>query len=325
MATSWLRPLHVNKGKTIAQTIADRTNYAMNHDKTEGGRLVVGYACDPRTVDEEFLLSKREYEYITGRDQGDKNILAYHLRQSFKPGEITPQQAQEASYELAMRFTKGKHAFIVAIHTDREHIHSAIVFNSTNLDHTGKFNNFRNSTFAVRRLSDLICAERGLSVIKNPKPSKGRNYGEWLGDAKPASWKEKICRKIDEVLPDCDTFEDFISALKADGYKVRDNRKHLSLCAPGQGRAWRLDSLGEQYSEAAIRERLGKVRTVSDGGAGGTQIRVNLLIDIQAKIREGKGEGYERWAWIFNLKEAAKTLLFLQENGIDSYDDLVKK
>ena len=325
VATSWLRPLHVNKGKTIAQTISDRISYAMNPDKTQGGMFVVGYACDPRTVDEEFLLSKREYEYITGRDQGDKNILAYHLRQSFKPGEITPQQAQEVSYELAMRWTRGKHAFIVAIHTDREHIHSAIIYNSTTLDCTGKFNNFKDSSLALRRLSDLICAERGFSIIDNPKPSKGRNYGEWLGDAKPLCWKEKLRNKIDEVLPECDTFESFLSALKADGYKVRDNRKHVSVCAPGQGRPWRLDSLGEQYTEEAIRERLGKVRVVSDGGAGGGQIRVNLLIDIQAKIREGKGPGYEHWARIFNIKQAAKTLLFLKENQIDSYDDLVKK
>jgi len=325
LATTFLVPLHVNKGKTIAQTITDRVQYAMNPDKTEDGELVIGYACDPRTVDEEFLLSKREYAYITGRDQGKNNVLAYHMRQSFKPGEITPQEAQEAGYELAMRFTKGNHAFIVAIHTDREHIHSAIVFNSTTLDCTRKFRNFKNSSFAVRRLSDLICAERGLSVIDNPKPSKGRNYGEWLGDAKPTSWKEKIQHKIDEVLPDCSIFDDFIAAMRAAGFAVRDNRKEISICAPGQKKPWRLKSLGENYSEDAIRERLGRVRTVSDSGAGGGQIRVNLLIDIQAKIRGGKGPGYEQWAQIFNIKQAAKTLLFLKEQGIDSYDDLAKK
>ena len=324
MAVTWLKPLHINKGKNIMQTIGERIDYAENPEKTNGGELVKSYACDPRTVDEEFFLAKKDYEYLTGRDNDRKNILAYHIRQSFKPGEITPQEAQEVGYELAMRFTKGKHAFIVAVHTDRKHIHCHIIFNSTTLDYTKKFNNFFGSSFAVRRLSDLICAEHGLSVINNPKPSKGKNYAEWLGN-KPLSWQEKLRRKIDEVLPVCSTFEDFLTAMKSAGYIVNDKRKYTTFLAPEQKRPTRLKSLGKNYTEAEIRERLGMVKTVASSGAGGSHTRVNLLIDIQAKIREGKGKGYEQWARIFNLKEAAKTLLFLKENGIDSYDDLVKK
>lgn len=325
MAATWIKPLHINKGKTIAQTITDRTDYAQNPNKTEQGELVIGYACDPHTADEEFFLAKREYEYITGRNQGKKNILAYHIRQSFKPGEITPQEASEVGYELAARFTKGKHAYIVAVHTDRKHIHCHIVINSTTLDCTGKFDNFFGSTFAVWRLSDLICAEHGLSVIENPKPSKGRDYGDWLGADKPLSWQEKLRLKIDEVLPTCSTFEDFIAAMKAAGYAVKDNRKYISLCAPEQKRPTRLKTLGENYTEAAIRERLAGTKIIASSGAGGGHMRVNLLIDIQAKIREGKGDGYEQWVRIFNLKQAAKTLIFLKENGINSYEDLVKK
>ncbi len=325
MATTWIRSLRINKGKSIAQTLADRTDYAENHSKTQDGELIAGYACDPRSADEEFLLAKREYEHITGRNNGIKNVLAYHVRQSFKPGEISPREALETGYELAMRWTKGRHAFIVAVHTDRQHIHCHVVYNSTNLDCTGKFNNFIGSTFALRRLSDLICLERGLSVIEEPKPSKGRTYGEWLGEDKPVSWQEQIRQKIDEVLPACTTFEEFLATMKAAGFKVKDKRRDISLCAPGQGRAWRLKKLGENYTEATIRERIGKERTVAAGGAGGGQVRVGLLIDIQAKLREGKGAGYEQWAHIFNIKQAAKTLLFLKENGIDSYDDLVKK
>ena len=324
MAVTWLKPLHINKDKNIMQTIGERIDYAENPEKTNGGELVKSYACDPRTVDEEFFLAKKDYEYLTGRDNDRKNILAYHIRQSFKPGEITPQEAQEVGYELAMRFTKGKHAFIVAVHTDRKHIHCHIIFNSTTLDYTKKFNNFFGSSFAVRRLSDLICAEHGLSVIKNPKPSKGKNYADWLGN-KPLSWQEKLRRKIDEVLPVCSTFEDFLSAMKTAGYIVNDKRKYISLRAPEQKRPTRLKPLGRNYSEAEICERLGMVKTVGSSGASGNHTRVSLLIDIQAKIREGKGKGYEQWVRIFNLKEAAKTLLFLKENGIDSYDDLVKK
>jgi len=327
----------MRKDRSILQAITGRTGYAMNPEKTEDGLLVRGYACDPRTVDEEFMLTKREYEKNTGRDNGKKNIILYHLRQSFKPGEITMQEALDVGYETAMRWLKGRHAFIVCVHTDRDHLHCAIVYNSTNLDATGKFNNFRNSSFALRRLSDLICAEHGLSIIENPKPSKGKNYAKWLGTKEP-SWQEKLRRKIDDVLPSCAAFTDFIAAMKVSGYTVNENRKHITFLAPGQKKPTRLDTLKGDYTEAAIRERLVGTRTVSSSGAGGQldaaivhsyitnePIKINLLIDIQAKIREGKGEGYERWARIFNLKESARTLLFLKENGIDSYDDLVEK
>ena len=336
MAATWLKPIHIRKDRTILQSITGRTGYAMNPEKTEDGLLVRGYACDPRTVDEEFALAKRDYEDNTGRNNGDKNVILYHLRQSFKPGEITSEEALDVGYETAMRWLKGKHAFIVCVHTDQKHLHCAIVYNSVNLDCDGKFNNFKNSSFAVRRLSDLVCAEHGLSVIENPKPSKGRNYAEWLGNKEP-SWQEKLRRKIDEVLPACLSFADFLAAMRAADYIINDKRKHITFTAPGQKKPTRLDTLKGDYTEEAIRERLGMVRTVAGSGAGGSRDvtprdriereppKVSLLIDIQAKIREGKGAGYERWARIFNLKESARTLLFLKENGIDSYDDLVKK
>jgi hypothetical protein len=300
MAATWLRPLHVNKGKSIARTLGLRTEYAKNPDKTEGGELVAGYECDPRSVDEEFMLAKREYDYITGRSQGDRNVLAYHTRISFKPGEITPQEALNVGYETATRFTKGKHAFVIGVHTDRKHIHCHIVFNSTTLDCTRKFKNFWNSSFALRRLSDIICAEHGLSVIENPKPSKGRDYGEWPGDDKPLSHKESVKRKIDELAPSCSSFEDLLAKLKADGYEVNAKRKYVSVRAPGWGKNLRLDSLNGDYTEATIRARIGKAKVITDGGDSGTMKRadaprqksVSLLIDIQAKIREGKGAGY---------------------------------
>jgi hypothetical protein len=324
MAATWLKPLHVRKDRTILQSIMGRTAYAMNQEKMEGGVPVIGYACDPRTVDEEFMLQKREYEYVTGRSQGKRDVIGYHMRVSFKPGEITAQEARDVGYELAMRFTGGRHSFIVAVHTDRRHVHCAIVFNSTAIDCKGKFNNFFRSSYAVRRLSDIICAEHGLSIIENPKPSKGKNYAEWLGNKEP-SWQEKLRRKIDEVLPTCSSFEDFLAAMKNAGHVVGDKRKHITMLAPGQKKPTRLDTLGGDHTEAAIRERLAGTRVIATGGASGIRARFGLLIDIQAKIREGKGEGYEHWARIFNLKEAAKTLIFLKENGIDSYDDVVAK
>jgi hypothetical protein len=171
----------------------------------------------------------------------------------------------------------------------------------------------------------LICAEHGLSVIENPNPSPGRDYGEWLGDKKPLSHKDILKQKVDEILPNCISFEDFLEKLKADGYAVNDKKKHVSIKAPDWGNPLRFDTIGGDYSEAAIRERLLGRRVIKVGNNSGSDTRVSLLVDIQAKIRVGKGAGYVQWLKIFNLKQAAKTLVFLQENGIDSYEDLQKK
>ena len=141
MAATRLIAMHAGKGKTVSKSIKDRTDYAKNDEKTEEGKWISSYECTPETVDEEFMLSKQEYLRITGR-QPKGDIIAYQIRQSFKPGEITPEEANRVGYETAMRFTKGNHAFIVATHTDREHIHNHVIFNSTTLDCTRKFRDF---------------------------------------------------------------------------------------------------------------------------------------------------------------------------------------
>ena len=174
MAATRLIALHKNKGKSVAACLKSRTDYVQNPDKTEQGELVSCYECSPLTVDEEFMLSKRQYELATGRRQ-KSDIIAYQIRQSFKPGEITAEEANNVGYELAMRFTKGKHAFIVATHTDRHHIHNHVIFNSTALDGTRKFRDFFFSALAVQRLSDLICLEHQLSVIEIKPYGNGRN------------------------------------------------------------------------------------------------------------------------------------------------------
>jgi hypothetical protein len=336
MATTWIKALHVSKTMAKSTAVSDIIDYIQNPQKTDGGRLISAYACDSRSVDDEFMLAKREYEYITGRSQGRRDVIAYHIRQSFKPGEIDPETANKIGYELAMSFTKGRHAFIVATHIDKAHIHNHIIFNSTSLDCEWKFKDFFFSGRAVRRISDLLCVQNCLSIIENPKPSKG-GYGNWLGENKEPTHKDILKQKIDETVPVCTTFEDFINKLKADGFEVNAKRKHISIKAPGWRKPSRLDTLKGDYTEEAIRARLGMVRTISGGGSGQLDMatenrrvemvgtRPNLLIDIQAKLAGGKGAGYAQWAKIFNLKEAAKTLLFLKENGIDSYEELVKK
>ena len=172
LAATRLIPMRKNKGKSIGACLHNHTSYIQNPDKTEQGELVSSYQCSPLTVDEEFLLTKRLYEQTTGRSQ-KSDVIAYQVRQSFKPGEVTPEEANRIGYEFAERFLKGKHAFIVATHTDRAHIHNHIIYNSTALDGTRKFRDFYFSALAVQRLSDLICLEHQLSVIQK-KPYRER-------------------------------------------------------------------------------------------------------------------------------------------------------
>ena len=316
MATTRLMPLHAGKGRTVAEALGRTTDYVKNPEKTDGGELVTAYQCNPAIVDQEFLFSKRQYTSMTGRNQKEHDVIAYHLRQSFKPGEITPELANKIGYDLAMSLTKGKHAFIVCTHVDKQHIHSHIVFNSTALDCTRKFNNFWGSSFAVRKISDLLCWENGLSVIENPKPSRG-SYGSWLGE-KPPTVREQLERMIDAALTGCKDFDSFLAALKATGVEVKQG-KHLAFKIPNGKKFIRSFFLGEDYTEAAILERISGKRIVAPKGE---RTAPNLLIDIQSKMQQAHSPGFERWASVFNLKEMAKTLSFLQEHGLLAYADL---
>ena len=317
--------LHKNKGKSVAACLKSRTDYAQNPDKTQQGELVSSYECSPLTVDEEFMLSKRQYELATGRRQKN-DVIAYQIRQSFKPGEITAEEANKVGYELAMRFTKGKYAFIVATHTDREHIHNHIIYNSTALDSTRKFRDFLLSGLAVQRLSDLICLEHQLSVIEI-KPYRERQK-RTLYPPKESN-RDKLCSVIDGILLNEKPldFEIFLQKLEQEGYEVKRG-KHTSVKGARQKRFIRFRTLGAGYSEDEIKAVI----------AGETEHRphqkqppkeqpFHLLVDIQAKLSEGKGkgEGYARWAKRYNLKEMSKTLIFLQENKISSIEEMQER
>ena len=334
MATTRIMPLKTGRGRNVARALKDSIDYMENPYKTDNGEWISSYECDARTADSEFLLSKQKYAALTGRDQGKRDVIAYHVRQSFKPGEVTPEEANRIGYELAMRFTKGKHAFIVCTHTDKAHIHSHIIWNSTALDCTRKFRNFFLSTFALRRLSDLICLENGLSVIENPKLSQGRDYGRYMNRA--PSFQDRLRTAIDTALKQKpETFEEFLDLMRGLGCTVMDGGKHLKFFAPpAEGlpdhvkKPTRCNTLKGDYTEAAIRERIDGRRVLSSAGRAfqpDTPRRPSLLIDIQTKIQEGKGAGYERWAKLHNLKQMAQTLIYLQEQGLDDYDVLNEK
>lgn len=325
MATTRLIPMHQNKGKTVSQCLTDRTEYAKNPDKTEDGQLISAYECDPATVDAEFLAAKRIYADRTGWSQRS-DVIAYQVRQSFRPGEVTPEEANKIGYEFAMRWTKGKHAFIVATHVDKVHIHNHIIYNSTTLDCTKKFRNFLGSTNAVRRLSDAICMEHRLSVILNPKPSRG-HYGKWLGEQKRPTFSDRLRQAIDVALKQKPKdFEHFLTLMQSAGYEVRRGA-HIAFKGVGQQRFIRLRSLGEGYSESELQEVIvgKKLHMPRKTAAAKPNKQVNLLVDIQTKLQAGKGPGYERWAKTFNLKQMAHTLNYLSENNLLSYEALSEK
>lgn len=304
----------------------DRFDYGQNPEKTQDGELVAAYMCDPKTADAEFLLSKARYKSITGREQKkDEDILCYQVRQSFVPGEVDAETALKIGYDFAMRWTKGNHAFFVVSHVDRPHPHVHIYYNSTTLDCTRKFRDFLGSARAIRRLSDRICLENGLSYIANPKlHSKGKykHYGHWLGGNKPPTFQERLKAQIDISLaenpPD---LKGFIQSMTAAGFEAKHGRGGaLSFRNPafGQNRYTRLQAstLGKGYGLEDI------LAAIEGRAASAGRHRVNLIVDIQSRMRAGKGPAYEQWAKIYNLKQMAAALQYLQEKGLMEYADL---
>ena len=292
------------------------------------------YLCDPATAHAEFLLVKSQYQAETGREV-ERGALCYQIRQAFPKGELTPEEANKIGYETAMRWTKGKYQFFVCTHIDKGHLHNHIYYNSTAYDRSRKFRNFIGSTFALRRLSDRVCIEHELSVIQNPKlHSKGRfrHYGQWLGGVRQPSQKEQLRAIIDEVLaqPPAD-LPAFLSALEAAGVRVLHGRGGvLSFQLPGFERParWRSSTLGDGYDPGdvqAVLDGRAPARAGNSGDARPKAKRFNLVIDIQQRMAQGKGPGFERWAKVYNIKQMAAALQFLQENGLTDYAELEAK
>ena len=326
MATTRLIPLHTGKGRNFSKAIRNVIGYVSNPKKTHHGELVTGFGCNPETADGEFLLMKREYIAQTGRLRGKDDVIAYHLRQSFVPDEITPEEANRIGCELAKRFTHGQHAYVVATHEDRRHVHSHIIISAVNLDCDRKFRNFWGSSKAIRRLSDTLCIQNGLSIIEQPK-GHSKSYNKWLGNEAKTSQRDGLREAIDASLArQPKDFEELLTMLQRGGWEVKRG-KRISLKGKGQERFKRLDSLGEDYSEAALRAIIAgeKEHHPREKKTVQPMRQVNLLVDIQAKLQAGKGAGFERWAKIFNLKQMAQTLNYLSENNLMNIEDLTAK
>lgn len=326
MATTRLIPLHTGKGRNFGKAIRNVIGYVSNPKKTQQGELVTGFGCNPETADGEFLLMKREYIAQTGRLRGKDDVIAYHLRQSFVPDEITPEEANRIGCELASRFTHGQHAYVVATHEDRRHVHSHIIISAVNLDCDRKFRNFWGSSKAIRRLSDTLCIQNGLSIIEQPK-GHSKSYNKWLGNEAKTSQRDGLREALDAALArQPKGFEELLTMLQRGGWEVKRG-KRISLKGKGQERFKRLDSLGEDYSEAALRAIIAgeKEHHPREKKTVQPMRQVNLLVDIQAKLQAGKGAGYERWAKVFNLKQMAQTLNYLSENNLMNIEDLTAK
>ena len=328
MATTRIMPLHIGKGRTESKAVSDIIDYVENPQKTDNGRLITGYGCDSRTADAEFLLAKRQYIAATGRVRGADDVIAYHVRQSSKPGEITPEEANRLGVEFAKLFTKGRHAFVVCTHIDKSHIHNHIIWSAVNLDCDRKFRNFWGSTKAVRRLSDTICIENGLSIVEDPKPH-GKSYNKWLGDEAKLSHKELLRQGIDRALAQKPaSVEELLRLLEQDGFTVHRRGKTISIGAEGWGNNVRFDRLGDGYTMDDLlavlsgqKEHTPRRKTTPQAEPP----KVNLLVDIQAKLQAGKGAGYARWAKVFNLKQMAQTMNFLTEHNLLEYSELAEK
>ena len=251
MATTRIMPLHAGKGRTVGKAISDIIDYVKNPEKTDHGRLITSYQCDSRVADAQFLLDKQTYAARTGRMRGADDVIAYHLRQSFVPGEITPEEANRLGVELARRFTKGKHAFIVCTHIDKAHVHNHIIWNSTTLECDRKFRNFWGSTRAVHRLSDTICIENGYSIVEALK-RRGQSYNKWLGDAAKPSHKEQLRQAIDRALAQKPaSLEELLRLLKQDGFTVHRRGKTISI-----------DAVVFQMTDALTRKQMDKALAV---------------------------------------------------------------
>ena len=317
-------PLHIGKGRTFSTAITDIIDYVKNPEKSDNGRLITSWQCDSRVANSQFFYSKQQYIRNTGKVRGTDDVIAYHLRQSFRPGEITPEEANRLGCELAKRFTKENHAFIVCTHIDKAHVHNHIIWSAVALDEKKKFRNFWGSTKAVRRLNDTICFENGYSIVENPG-KKGMTYDKWLGNNKKPSHRERICAAIDDALTQKPASLDaLLELLTQAGYTVKDG-KVPSLLGGEQKNYIRMDTLGENYTPDVLRAVIKGQRThipKKRKSAMSQDKTIHLAVDFESAVHSRKGPGFVNWAKLFNMKQGSKAVTYLQEHGLTSYADL---
>ena len=302
----------VTKTHPIKSTLKAAIDYICNPEKTDGKLLVSSYGCAAETADIEFAWTRRH-----AIDKGTN--LGRHLIQAFQPGEVTPEQAHEIGMKLAKEILGGKYEFVLTTHIDKDHVHNHLIFNAVSFADHKHYHSNKRSYHDIRRTSDRLCKEHGLSVII-PGQDKGKSYIEHQATQNGTSYKAKLKAAIDWLLPACSNLEELLRRLQREGYEIKRG-KYISARAPDQERFTRLKTLGVDYTEEAIAARIAG-RSRPSNQPKHRSGKISLLIDIQNNIKAQQSAGYRRWATIENLKRIADTSNFLTEHGISSYEEL---
>ena len=305
----------ITKTHPIKSTLKATIDYICNPEKTDGKLLISSYGCTAETADIEFIWTRRH-----AIDKGTH--LGRHLIQAFEPEEVTPEEAHEIGMQLAKEILGGKYEFVLTTHIDKGHIHNHLIFNAVSFTDHKHYHSNKQSYHYIRRTSDRICKEHGLSVII-PGQDKGKSYIEHQAAQTGTSYKAKLKAAIDRLIPASTDFEDLLLRLQREGYEIKRG-KYVSCRASDQERFTRMKTLGVDYTEEAITARIagGSRPSRQPRQCGG---KVSLLIDIQNNIKAQQSAGYQRWATIENLKRAAATMNFLTEHGISSYEELAER
>ncbi len=291
----------VTKIKPIKSTLKKAFDYIENPDKTDGKLLVSSYGCSYETADIEFAFTLSK-----ARERGRN--LAHHLIQSFSPEDrITPETAHEIGKKLADKITGGKYEYVLTTHIDKNHIHNHLIFCAADFIEHKRYVSNKKSYYQIRRISDELCREYGLSVVE---PENKVCRREYYPDKKEISYKSALRKKIDLLIPQCNNLEEVLKYLQNDGYEIKRG-KYISVRSRDQIRFTRLKSLGGDYTEQAICERI-----------NGKSKNISLIIDIQNSAQALENKGYAHWVKIYNAKQTAQTIDFLTKHDIDDIDKL---
>ncbi|MCG4655150.1 relaxase/mobilization nuclease domain-containing protein [Flavonifractor plautii] len=309
----------VTKIKAIRGTLSKAIAYILNPEKTDEKLLVSSYGCASETAAREFEWTRKIAEQ---KGMNPVRIIARHVIQSFEIGEVTPELAHEIGKQFADEILGGKYEYVLTTHIDKDHVHNHLIFNAVDFMDYHAYKSYKRIYYDMREVSDRLCKENGLSVIP-PSQNKGMGYKEYTEAKRGTSWKQKLKQTIDRLVITAKDYDDFLRLMQEAGYEIKTG-KYISFRAEGQERFTRSKTIGENYTEERIRERIAG-RTPRRSQRQATPKGISLIGDIQARIRLIDSKGYEHKAKLTILKEAARTLNYLTENNLLQYADLEKK
>ena len=309
----------VTKIKAIRGTLSKAIAYILNPEKTDEKLLVSSYGCASETAAREFEWTRKIAEQ---KGMNPVRIIARHVIQSFEIGEVTPELAHEIGKQFADEILGGKYEYVLTTHIDKDHVHNHLIFNAVDFVDYHAYKSYKRIYYDMREVSDRLCKENGLSVIP-PSQNKGMGYKEYTEAKRGTSWKQKLKQTIDRLVLTAKDYDDFLRLMQEAGYEIKTG-KYISFRAEGQERFTRSKTIGENYTEERIKERIAG-RTPRRNRRQTVPKGISLIGDIQERIRLIDSKGYEHKAKLTILKEAARTLNYLTENNLLQYADLEKK